>query len=268
VLAHELAGLLSAVRRVRGVREVENQLQVHERPGSVPGLQGEGRPRGENGWTPTGRLALGTVGGLLTVAALRARGLPRAGLAVLGGALLARAGTRLSSGGWSGQEVQKTFTVGAPVEEVWALWSDFENFPRFLAHVCDVRRGSGNRSHWTAAGPGGIPVEWEAETTEWRPHESVAWRSLEGSTVDNAGVVRFRRVDDATTEIELRLSYSPPAGPVGHAVAALLGSDLKRLLDEDMVRLTSLLEEGRTSAGGEEVDRTELQDRGEMGRPW
>ena len=40
VLAHEVADLLSAVRSVRGVEDVHDRLEVHERPGSISALQG------------------------------------------------------------------------------------------------------------------------------------------------------------------------------------------------------------------------------------
>jgi osmotically-inducible protein OsmY len=46
-LANELDELLSTVRGVRGVEDVENQLQVHETPGDVPSLQGARGPRGK-----------------------------------------------------------------------------------------------------------------------------------------------------------------------------------------------------------------------------
>ena len=256
VLAREVDDLLATVRRVRGVREVENQLQVHDRPGSVPALQGEGRPRAEDAWTPTGRLVAGTAAGLLALLGVRSRGLPRAALSALGGALLARAGVAPARRPGA-VEVRKTLTVNAPLEEVWALWSAFENFPRFLTHVREVRRGSGHRSHWTAAGPGGRIVEWEAETTDWRPQEMIGWRSVEGSTIDTSGMVRFRRAGEGATEIDLRLS-------VGHTAAALLGGDFGRLVDESVERLKSLLEEGSTR---ERVELEELPEGGEAGRP-
>ena len=75
----------------------------------------------------------------------------------------------------------------------------------------------------------------------------------------SAGIVQFLPGDDGGTRIDVHLSYNPPAGAVGHLVASLLGSDPKHAMDEDMVRLKSLLEEGRTSVGGETVTRDELE---------
>ena len=84
---------------------------------------------------------------------------------------------------------------------LYALWSKFENFPQFMSNVLEVRNLSDNRSHWTVAGPAGIPVEWDAEITKMVPNELIAWKSLEGSTVPNAGYVLFEPNDDGTTEI-------------------------------------------------------------------
>jgi uncharacterized membrane protein len=81
---------------------------------------------------------------------------------------------------------------------------------------------------------------------------------VEGSTVETAGRVRFRSTSDGGTEIDVKMSYNPPAGVVGHAVATLFGADPKRAMDEDMVRLKSLLEEGKTRADGEPVRLEEV----------
>jgi hypothetical protein len=53
------------------------------------------------------------------------------------------------------------------------------------------------------------------------------------------------------------MTYNPPAGLLGHGVAALLGADPKRALDDDLLRFKSLLEHGRTTTDG---GRTYLGD--------
>jgi len=183
---------------------------------------------------------------------------------LLGLGLLARAATNLPSSrligvgaGHRGIDTQKTITVAVPIDRVWELWSNFENFPLFMAHLREVRRIDQNRSDWVAVGPAGIPVEWEAVITEWVPNELIAWESIEGSVVDTAGTVRFQPVESGT-EIDVRISYNPPAGAIGHAIASLFGTDPKHAMDEDMVRLKSLLEEGKTRAEGEQVQLDEI----------
>jgi hypothetical protein len=72
VLTDEVQRLIAGVAAVRGVRDVENRLEVHETAGSVPGLQGDlPRPTGQildilqGRWSPSTRLLLGTVGVVL-----------------------------------------------------------------------------------------------------------------------------------------------------------------------------------------------------------
>ena len=268
VLASELDRLLATTRKVRGVREVENHLGAHPRPGGVPGLQGNGRrpePRFEllqDNWTPSVRLLVGALGASSLLSARSGSGLRAVLASALGGVLLARAATNLPTrrlvgidGGRESVRIQKTLHLTAPVEEVWALWSHFENFPRFMAHLAEVRITAEGRSHWVAKGPAGSRFEWDAVVTELVPNETLAWKSVKGSSVANTGRVRFQPTEDGGTRLDLHLSYNPPAGVIGHFVASLFGSDAKRAMDEDMVRLKSLLEEGKASVAGRRVTR-------------
>jgi uncharacterized membrane protein len=283
VLAGEVADLLDTVRGVRGVRDVENQLQVHERADQVPGLQGRGRRvDGRAGWRqevwdPTTRLVAGGLGGAAALRGLRSGGVLGGALAALGAGLLLRATSNLSTRRMLGigdarapVRVRKTITVAAPIERVWALWSDFENFPSFMTHLRQVRRVDDRRSLWTAAGPAGTTVQWDAEITESVPHELIAWRSVQGAPIATSGVVRFRAAGKDHTAIDVRLDYTPPAGAVGHAVASLFGVDPKHSMDDDLLRLKSLLEAGKTSRGGAgaPVRLEEMEGREEVERPW
>jgi uncharacterized membrane protein len=162
-----------------------------------------------------------------------------------------------AGGGRAAMRMQKTINIFAPVEEVYALWSNPEDFPRFMSHVRHVKHESGNRYRWTVDGPAGAPVSWEAEVTQQVPNQVIAWKSVPGALVRNAGIVRFRSQDAATT-VHILLSYNPPGGAIGHAVAALFGKDPKRALDDDLVRLKSLLETGKTTAHGETVRKEEV----------
>jgi hypothetical protein len=93
VLAEEVDKLLAKVHSVRGVREVENRLEVHESAGNISALQGEGRtarPLWQRNWAPTTRLLAGTAGGALAVAGLARRDKLGAVLGAVGLGLLAR----------------------------------------------------------------------------------------------------------------------------------------------------------------------------------
>ncbi len=270
VLAAEVDELLWSLSSVRGVRDIENRLDVHKEAGNVPGLQGgRGRPRGERfellqeNWAPATRVLMGTAGASLLASSIWHRRL-RAPLGVLGGTLLLRAITNqpvcraLGLGGKRrGIKLQKTFEINAPVEKVYGMFANPENFPKFMAHVREVKKTAEGRFHWTGAGPAGLSASWESEMTENVPNQVVAWRSVPGSLVRNAGVIRF--MPSATgTRVGVTLSYNPPGGALGRAVAALFGRDPKHTLEDDMVRLKSLLEVGKTRARGERVTRQQV----------
>jgi uncharacterized membrane protein len=272
-LTDEVDELIRQVERVRGVREVDNEVETHRTTNGVPDLQGSGRAREQRpellqeNWAPATRLVAGSLGSLMVLQGLRSKGVARSTLTAAGVGILARAATNLSSsrlvGAGAGRraiDIQKTIRVAAPIESVWDLWNNFEQFPRFMSHLREVRRHSDDVSHWVAKGPAGVPVEWDAIVTERVPHEVIAWESVPGSVVQSAGRVRFQPTADGGTEIDIKMSYNPPGGALGHAVAALFGTDPKRAMDEDMVRFKSLLEEGKTTAEGKAVQLDEVVD--------
>jgi uncharacterized membrane protein len=148
-----------------------------------------------------------------------------------------------------GIEIERTVIVQAPVERVYAFWSDPETFPRFMSHVHEVRRTGPDRTHWVVAGPAGAPIEWDAVTTESVPNESIGWRTVEGAVVEHHGTVRFHPVDDGSTRLEVRLIFRPVGGALGYRVAALFGGDPQRAIGEDLERLAQQLHGGRSAVG-------------------
>src|SRR5690606_32636026 len=107
---------------------------------------------------------------------------------------------------------------------------DFENLPLFMSHLREVRDTGGGRSRWTAEGPAGISISWDAEVTGYRDGELIAWKSVGTTPVGNAGIVRFEPAEGGATRIDVRMSYNPPAGAFGHLVASLFGKDPKRAM--------------------------------------
>lgn len=259
VLARETRDLLKAVRRVPGVRDVVDRLDVHKRAEGIPALQG-GVPRpGERSelmqqnWSPAARLVAGAAGGALAAYGASQRGATGWSLLAIGAALAARGGTNLPlsrlTGAGAGRralDIQKTIYVAASPADVFAFWSDYVNFPRFMTNVREVRpTARPGETHWTVNGPAGIPVEFDTVVTAFRPDELIAWRTVEGSPVAHAGIVRFDPTPDGGTRVHIRLSYNPPGGAVGGAIAWLSGADPKTQLDEDLVRMKTFIETGR-----------------------
>ncbi len=270
VLAKEADQLLSCVRSVPGIHGVEDKLERHATGEAIPGLQGRGVtvPRRRallftNHWMPAVRLVAGSAGIASALLGLKKGGLVGTAVAGLGGALVARAVANmpLSSvvgidGEARGIELQKTCTIYAPVERVYAYFRNFENFPRFMEHVEAVSTHDGH-STWTVRGLFGT-TQWDATVTKDVPNERLAWRTLPGAHVMHTGQVRFERAGASATRLDIHLSYQPPAGALGHAVASLFRVDPKHALDEDLVRFKSLVEGGKTRAHGQRVATGDL----------
>jgi uncharacterized membrane protein len=257
ILEHEADALISKTRSVRGVRDVKDRLERHKTRDGVPTLQG-GSPRAEvaevmqENWTPGMRCLAATAGSGLVAWGIRRRDGLGLALGSAGAALLARAGanrplTKVAGlpGGPRLVEVHKTININAPIEMVYRLWTRYENFPRFMSTLKEVRDHGDGRSRWTVEGPGGIPVSWNAEITRLVPNEVLAWKSLPRSVVPNAGVIHFAPTDDGGTRVDIQLSYDPPGGALGLVAAKLFGADAKSQMDEDLLRLKTFLETGK-----------------------
>jgi uncharacterized membrane protein len=138
----------------------------------------------------------------------------------------------------------KTIHIAAPLEDVFAFWRTFENFPKFMRNVRSVRKKAENNWHWEVAGPLGSTVQWDAETTICIPNELIAWTTTPGSQVEHAGLVHFQREGDGT-RIQVEMGYNPPGAALGHVVASLFGADPLTEMDEDLMRLKSFFESGK-----------------------
>jgi uncharacterized membrane protein len=144
-----------------------------------------------------------------------------------------------------GIEVVEAITINRPRQEVYAFWHNFENFPRFMAHLESVEMVDNRRSHWKAKAPAGTSVEWDAETTEDRPNELIAWQALSDSDVPNSGQVRFRDAPgNRGTEVIVELKYQPPGGKLGALIAKLFGEEPTQQVKGDLRRLKQVLELG------------------------
>ena len=141
--------------------------------------------------------------------------------------------------------VERSITVNRPIEEVYGFWKNYANLPRFMRHLKSVETLGEKRTRWTARGPAGTTVSWDAETIADRDNEWLAWRSLENADVDNRGSVRFQRAPgDRGTEVRVHLQYSPPAGVLGRGIAWLFGEEPSQQIHEDLRRFKQLLETG------------------------
>jgi uncharacterized membrane protein len=164
-----------------------------------------------------------------------------------------------------GIRMERSVTVNRPRAEVFGYWRDLSHLPRFMRHVKSVTSTGGDRSHWVAAAP--FEVRWDAQITEERPDELIAWRSLEGSQVNNAGQVRFVDAPGGRgTEVHVIIEYSPGGGPAGEAAAKLVQGVTATQIREDLNRFKAILETGEVaSVEGQSSGREAIQGPQEAG---
>ena len=159
-----------------------------------------------------------------------------------GGWMLAKNMARdRSRGGLS--EVEAWCEVEVPVRTAYDQWTQFEEFPRFMASVQQVRQLDDVHLHWDAT-VAGKPKAWDAEITEQIPDQRIAWRSTSGAL--NMGVVTFDKRGEDRTRVTLRMVYGPESldEKIGDALGAV------RLEAERNLRNFKDLVEGRGSEAG------------------
>ncbi len=162
------------------------------------------------------------------------------------------------SGARRGQayRVVKSITIHRPVEELYAFWRNFENLPRFMYHLQEVRVLDDRRSHWVTSAPAGKEVEWDAVITDDRPNERISWESMPGSQIPNAGMVRFFPAPAGRgTVVRVEMEYHPPAGPLGRIAAMFTGEEAGQQVGGDLRRFKNVMETG-------EVVRSDASPRG------
>ncbi len=104
------------------------------------------------------------------------------------------------------ERIEKTFEINCPVHTVYNQWTQFEEFPRFMDGVKEVRQLDDTHLHWRAS-IAGKDKEWDAEIVEQVPDQRIAWRSTSGAP--NAGTVRFEPLDSDRTRVRLTMEYQP-----------------------------------------------------------
>lgn len=139
----------------------------------------------------------------------------------------------------------QTVAVNRSPEECYRFWRNFENLPRFMQHVKTVRVLDDGCTHWEVQGPAGMNVEWDAELTEDRPGERIAWRSREGADVKNSGSVQFEHGPAGHgTFIKARITYEAPGGKTAALMAKLIGKEPGQLVNGDLRRFKHIVETG------------------------
>ena len=164
-----------------------------------------------------------------------------AALAV-GGVLLSKQLKKKGSG--MDSSIVETIEVNVPVSTAYNQWTQFEQFPQFMASVHEIRQLDDKHLHWKA-NVAGEEKEWDVEITEQIPDKRIAWRSTSG--VPNGGVATFHKISEDVTRIALQMDYQPE-GPI-EKIADAFGA-VRMETRSNLQRFKELLEARGKETGG------------------
>jgi uncharacterized membrane protein len=139
--------------------------------------------------------------------------------------------------------IEKSIEVGVPVHTAYNQWTQFEEFPRFMEGVEEVRQLDDTHLHWRAK-VGGKETEWDAVITEQVPDERIAWTNTSGAR--NAGVITFHKLDPQKTKLMLQLDYEPEGAMenIGSALGVV-----GRRVEGDLERFKEFIESRGAETG-------------------
>jgi uncharacterized membrane protein len=137
--------------------------------------------------------------------------------------------------------------VPAPVQQVYQTWTQFPDYPKFMSHVRSVSYIDGERTRWVVNVVG--RHEWAARNENWIPERRIGWRSIDG--LENCGLVEFSPQPDGTTEVNVMIEYTPPAGLLSRTGEVLgAGKAFEHQLRRDLERFADVFaRKSRQTAG-------------------
>ena len=140
--------------------------------------------------------------------------------------------------------IEKSIEVKVPVHTAYNQWTQFEEFPRFMEGVEEVRQLDDTHLHWRAK-VGGKEEQWDAVITEQIPDERIAWRNTSGAP--NAGVITFHKLDPQRTKLMLQVDYEPQGAMenIGSALGVV-----GRRIEGDLERFKEFIESRGAETGG------------------
>ena len=225
------------------------------------------------GWERIASVLIG--GGLAGFGIARIAGIGMKQRGILSGALVTALGAGFLERGVSGRcgiyrmrsirkgiEVRRAVTIQCTPHEVYELWRDLRNLPRFMHHVKSIEIVSDKISRWTVQ-EGPKTLEWQAEITEDTPGRRLRWSSLPGSDIEHEGVLDLYEAPGGRgTVVEVRMRYVPPGGLF---VMGMLSGVLRKLpglqLAEELARLRMLIETGELATGARNPSELEAKEK-------
>lgn len=135
---------------------------------------------------------------------------------------------------------QASVVVNAPVEQVYPMFTHFNDFPKFMSFVKQVTYHDDQTSHWVVDVAG--RHEWDAVNSDWIPNRQIGWKSTRGQ--ENSGRVTFEPLGSNQTRVTVDVWYNPPGGVVGTVGEKLgVGDRFDHALQQDLNHFARMVEE-------------------------
>lgn len=142
-------------------------------------------------------------------------------------------------------EHHATVTVNAPVEQVYPLFTHFNDFPKFMHFVKEVTYRDEQNSHWVAEVAG--EHEWDAVNEDWVANQQIGWRATRG--LDNFGKITFEPTGTNQTKVHASVNYVPPQGVLGQVGEKLgAGSRFEHALQSDLDHFAHMVDNAPAGA--------------------
>jgi uncharacterized membrane protein len=140
-------------------------------------------------------------------------------------------------------QVEESIEVEVPVSTAYNQWTQFEEFPKFMDTVDEIRQLDDTRLHWVVSA-GGRREEFDAVITEQIPDTRIAWKSTDGPK--HAGVVDFHKLSDDKTQVMVIMD-TEAEGMVEKAADAV--GLVKRQVRGDLERFKKMIESRGEESG-------------------
>lgn len=148
-----------------------------------------------------------------------------------------------------------SMVINKPRHDVYSAWRNLSNLPIFMQHLNSVTEEDEVHSDWEMKIPGGLGnLRWKAEIVKERENEMIAWSSVEGSEVRNAGKIGFRdALGGEGTMVDVVISYHAPLGKAGEKIAQLFNPVVKKMITQDIKNFKNFVEIGNYRAAAAPV---------------
>lgn len=143
------------------------------------------------------------------------------------------------------KEHHASVTVNAPINQVYSLFTHFNDFPKFMSFVSEVTYYDEQHSHWVANVVG--RHEWDAVNVGWVENRQIGWRSYNG--LENMGRITFQTVGPMMTQVDAFVAYNPPAGVLGDVGEGLgVGGTFESKLQHDLDNFARMVDQSPPGA--------------------